>query len=79
MITIKFLGQYKEKAGTDNLLLKEAQYPTLKKVLDALPGMFPALDLTNANIALNQQIVTETALPLKDGDEVAVFPLVSGG
>lgn len=79
MITVKFLGQYKEKAGTDELLLKSHQYSTLKDILDVLPGMFPGLDISGANIALNQQIVTDTALPVKDGDEMAVFPLVSGG
>lgn len=78
MITVKFFGEYKETAGTDELLLKPQGYSTVKDILDIVPGMFKGLDISQANVAKNAKFV-DPSEPVADGDEVAIFPPVSGG
>ena len=51
---------------------------TVRDLLDALAHQIPALARTRGMVAVNQEYVTPEA-PLKDGDEVALIPPVSGG
>jgi molybdopterin converting factor small subunit len=78
MITVKFFGEYKETTGTDELLLKPQGYSTVKDILDIVPGMFKGLDISEAKVAKNAKFV-DPGEQVADGDEIAIFPPVSGG
>ena len=80
LVTVKFFASYREMLGEDQLLLEFEEQVTVGDVLDVLKVRYPALG--------NQGYMPLTACNLKhvskrhalsDGDEVAIFPPVSGG
>lgn len=81
MIKVLFFAQVRELVGTDSLTLA-SDYPDVAALRSALAQRGErwalALDSESLLAAVNQ---TLTALhhPLKDGDEVAFFPPVTGG
>ncbi|BAK10625.1 molybdopterin-converting factor subunit 1 MoaD [Pantoea ananatis AJ13355] len=81
MIKVLFFAQVRELVGTDSLTLA-SDYPDVAALRAALAQRGErwalALDSESLLAAVNQ---TLTALhhPLKDGDEVAFFPPVTGG
>jgi len=81
MIKVLFFAQVRELVGTDSLTLA-SDYPDVVALRAALAQRGErwalALDSESLLAAVNQ---TLTALhhPLKDGDEVAFFPPVTGG
>jgi molybdopterin synthase sulfur carrier subunit len=70
------LGQASENI---DLPAQIANVGQLQALLDARGGAWEALRKTkNLRVAINQQMAAPDA-PLKDGDEVAFFPPVTGG
>ena len=79
-ITVKLFARFKEAAGTGKLDLDLPDGATLADLLAALPEKINNLDLSARQtiLSVNQEFATpDTAL--NDGDEVAIFPPVSGG
>ncbi|GKX54307.1 molybdopterin synthase sulfur carrier subunit [Leminorella grimontii] len=81
MINVVFFAQVRELVGTDTLSLP-AEYATVEALRQALcqrGNRWPlALEPGKLLMAVNQTLVTADH-PLKDGDEVAFFPPVTGG
>ena len=82
MIKILFFGRLREALQSDGLELEPEKIVTVRDVKDSLSIKGPLwedlLDAQNTLIALNQTIVDELAC-VKDGDEIAFFPPVTGG
>lgn len=81
MIQVKFFAQVRELVGESALSLP-ADYPDAEALRAALVARGDkwalALGADSLLVAVNQVLVSlET--PLKDGDEVAFFPPVTGG
>ncbi len=79
-IKVKLFALYREKAGTGELWLDLHDGATVQDALDALNNFLPDMRelLDKAFFALNKRYV-QPQDPLKEGDELAVFPPVSGG
>ncbi len=79
-VTIKLFARLREIAGAGRLERELADGATVGDLLAALRGEFPRLaDVTARTItSVNQEFATPDRL-LHDGDEVAIFPPVSGG
>ncbi len=79
-IAVKFFARYKELAGTAATITELADNSTVSDLLSALEAQFPALKLSPERtlISINQEFGT-AASALANGDEVAIFPPVSGG
>ena len=81
MITVKLFAILKDKAGTSELAVN-SNPPTVSALLKQISGEYPALsDMLSRGgilIAVNQEFAKPDA-PLKDGDEIALMPPVSGG
>lgn len=75
---VRLFASYREAAGTNRLETTLGAPATVRDLLDALAPQIPALARTRGMVAVNQEYVTPEA-PLKDGDEVALIPPVSGG
>ncbi|QTF08928.1 molybdopterin synthase sulfur carrier subunit [Brenneria izadpanahii] len=81
MINVLFFAQVRELTDTESLTLK-AEYATVDDLRQALceRGNRWALALESGKLlaAVNQSLV-DMQHPLRDGDEVAFFPPVTGG
>lgn len=80
-ITVLFFATLKDKVGTNRLSLELTSGPqTLAKLREQLQALYPTLTehFPTAIAAINQEFAFADD-PLKDGDEVAFFPPVSGG
>lgn len=80
LVIVKFFASYREMLGEDQLLLEFDEEVTVGDLLDVLKVRYPALrsqgymPLTACNL---KHVSKRHAL--SDGDEVAIFPPVSGG
>ncbi|CAH6818908.1 molybdopterin synthase sulfur carrier subunit [Vibrio chagasii] len=81
MITVLFFAQTRELVGVDSVEV-DAQFKTIESIRSHLvtqEGKWDiALEEGKLLAALNQSIVPLTT-EVKDGDEVAFFPPVTGG
>jgi len=79
-VTIKLFARLREIAGAGRLERELADGATVGELLAALCAEFPRLADVTARIitSVNQEFATPDR-PLHDGDEVAIFPPVSGG
>lgn len=79
-LTILFFATLKEKAGRPSLPLEIDDGQTVAELKMRLATELPALapHLPTALVSVNQEFAFATDA-LKDGDEVALFPPVSGG
>ncbi|MGL4829327.1 MAG: molybdopterin synthase sulfur carrier subunit [Vibrio sp.] len=81
MIKVLFFAQTRELVGCDSLVVDQS-FPTaeaLRHYLAQQPGKWDlALEPGKLLAAVNQSIVPLDT-PLKEGDEVAFFPPVTGG
>ncbi len=79
-VTIHFFASARELTGereTSITLETDHNLVELKaKLIQTFPGLANRLD--HFLVAVNQEFATEN-IPLKDGDEVGIFPPVSGG
>lgn len=80
-IQLKFFARLREDLGTSELAIPAEQAPTLDALVDWLVREYPRwrepLDGPLLR-AVNQEMVNGDA-PLRAGDEVALFPPVTGG
>lgn len=79
-VTVKLFARLREVVGNGQLVRELEEGATLDDLLQELYAQFPDLRelATRTFIALNHQLATPSS-PLHDGDEVALFPPVSGG
>lgn len=79
-IRVLFFASLAEIAGTRELRVDSAGLTDVKSVFDKFARDFPALETyrPSALFALNSEFAGPGA-PVRDGDEVAFFPPVSGG
>lgn len=79
-VTVKLFARLREVVGSGQLVCDLEEGATLSDLLQALYAQFPDLreDATRTFVALNHQLAVPSS-PLRDGDEVALFPPVSGG
>lgn len=79
-ITIKLFARFKELAGTAKLTTTLSNGATVADVLTLLQKKFAnfPLSMEQTILSVNQEFATLETI-LSDGDEVAIFPPVSGG
>lgn len=79
-ITVKFFARFKELASTQKTTIELPENSTIADLIEVLQSQFSALTLTPEQtlLALNQEFATPENT-LSDGDEMAIFPPVSGG
>lgn len=78
-MTILFFGQCRDIVGAGRASV-EVVTPTAAGVIEAVRGRFPGLGALDGKllIAVNEDYALPDA-PVKAGDDVAIFPPVSGG
>jgi molybdopterin synthase catalytic subunit len=79
-ITLKLFARLREVVGTNNLQYEVADKATIADLIEKLQRDYPPLAQAAAHTiaSLNRDFV-EMDTPLSEGDEVALFPPVSGG
>ena len=79
-VTVKLFARFKEIAGTGKLTEHVAEGATVAQIIDLLSQRFERLPLVAEQtiLSVNQDFATPETV-LQDGDEVAIFPPVSGG
>jgi molybdopterin synthase catalytic subunit len=79
-VTIKLFARLRELVGTGTLEREIADSSTVADVLQTLQKEFPALAQATSRtiIAVNKEFA-DPQTALSEGDEVAIFPPVSGG
>ena len=78
-IRIRLFAGLRDLAGTGNITLALEDDARVADALTALTAHLPALELPDGlTFAVNQHYVAATTL-LRDGDELALIPPVSGG
>ena len=79
-ITVRFFALARDRAGVDQVQLEVPVIATVDSVSKAIGEKYPSVApmLPKVAFAINQSYVTADVL-LKDGDELAVIPPVSGG
>ncbi len=79
-VTVKYFGSVKDEAGTDLEHLELKDGITVSDAISWVKDRHEALRNRKGQVlfALNQNYASEDAA-LKDGDELALFPVVSGG
>lgn len=79
-ITVKLFAILREQAGVSSLLLDLPEHSTvdaaLQQILNSHPVLMPYL--SKSACAVNQAYSTRQTI-LKEGDELALIPPVSGG
>ncbi|MEJ2149594.1 MAG: molybdopterin converting factor subunit 1 [Chloroflexota bacterium] len=80
VITVRFFATLRDRAGDDAVDLVLPGEASVGQLLSRLAENYPALDpaLASALVAVNHEYAFQEDL-LTDGDEVALFPPVSGG
>lgn len=82
MVTVKFFASFREKVGKSEIKLSTGGETTIENVIEALekkiPGLKKLIAEGNAVVALNEEVAAEDAV-VKESDEIAIFPPVSGG
>ena len=79
-VTVKFFATYRDLLGEENLLIEAEDGATVGDILEMLKERYPSLrdqgymPLTACNL---KHVSKRHALA--DGDELAIFPPVSGG
>jgi molybdopterin synthase sulfur carrier subunit len=78
-LTLVFLGRLEDLAGAG-----ERQIPSASSLAEVLAGLEPdlaaALNSAKVRLAVNGKLVSDRgALMLRDGDDLAFLPPVSGG
>ena len=81
MIKVLFFAKYREQLGTESLQL-DNQYSSVQGLIEALKSKGEqwqnVFSQSGLMVAVNQAMAKHDC-PLKDGDEVAFFPPVTGG
>jgi molybdopterin synthase sulfur carrier subunit len=82
-VTVRYFALLRERAGVDaEVVAWDGAAPDVGRLREHLAARAPALAGALRSgallVAVNQEYAT-AATPLRDGDEVAFFPPVSGG
>jgi molybdopterin converting factor subunit 1 len=79
-VTVRLFATLRQLAGLAKLPLDLPDEATVADALAALDGKHPQLSVVKRTIyvAVNQEYARNTQV-LHDGDELAIFPPVSGG
>jgi MoaD family protein len=81
MVRVKFFAGFKERVGKEEMSI-DIEDTTLENLIELLderhPGIKEWVGKNNATIAVNRNVAKLTDI-VKDTDEVAIFPPVSGG
>jgi molybdopterin converting factor subunit 1 len=80
LVTIRLFARLREMAGAAEVRRDLPDGATARTAWDALAGEFPGFDDYSrvVSCAVNEEYA-RLATPLKEGDEVAFLPPVSGG
>ncbi len=81
MVRVRFFAGFREKIGEDELRIETSDI-TLEKLIEILEeqnvGIKELIEKNGATIAVNRK-VAKLSDTVKNSDEVAIFPPVSGG
>jgi molybdopterin synthase catalytic subunit len=79
-VTVKLFARFKEMVGAGTITTEVSANITIAELVKRLSEEFPKLRPTPEQmlLAVNREFATPETV-LKDGDEVAIFPPVSGG
>ena len=79
-VTVRLFAGYREAAGTASVLLELADGATAGLLAERVIRLYPSIgaDPSKLVVAVNQEYADHSRA-LKDGDEVALIPPVSGG
>ena len=80
VITVRFFATLRDRAGDEAVNLELPGETSVRQLLSRLAADYPSLDpaLDSTLVAVNHEFAFQEDL-LADGDEVALFPPVSGG
>ncbi|HYP52811.1 MAG TPA: molybdopterin converting factor subunit 1, partial [Pyrinomonadaceae bacterium] len=80
-LRVLFFGAAREAAGSDELTLEVAAPATAASAFEEVLARLPALRRFGRSllVAVNQEYARARDVEVKDGDELALFPPVSGG
>lgn len=81
-VTVLFFARGRELAGVSQIAVKLQDAADTKQLLKYVLSKYPKLSeiVASTVLSLNQEYLdVDKSVPLKDGDEVAVIPPVSGG
>ena len=79
-VAVKLFAILRDKAGTASIPLELAEGATVVEAVGMLAGLYEGVKpfLARSAYAVNREYVP-AATALKDGDELAIIPPVSGG
>ncbi|WP_457630492.1 molybdopterin converting factor subunit 1 [Oceanithermus sp.] len=77
-VKVRLFANYREIAGLSETGLELEEGATVASARRALEARFPGLDLGGGMAAVNEELARPET-PLRDGDELAFLPPVSGG
>ena len=78
-VSVRFFALYRERAGVSQTEVELPEGSTSEELLRRLRSVYTSLPLSDSVlIAVNSEYASPGA-PLRDGDEVAFIPPVSGG
>ncbi len=77
-VEVRLFAAYREKAGKDRVLLELPEGARVAEAKAHLEALFPGLSLSGGMAAVNQELAGPET-PLREGDELAFLPPVSGG
>ncbi|MCS7207746.1 MAG: molybdopterin converting factor subunit 1 [Dehalococcoidia bacterium] len=79
-VTVRLFALYRERLGTDALILEVPEGARVADLLPVLTRLYPRLLplVENTRVAVNLEFA-ELSQVLQAGDEVALIPPVSGG
>ncbi len=77
-VAVKFFARCREIVGEPHTMIEVENGRRVQDVIDLLINEFPALKDERVIVSLNHNYA-DPGVELKDGDELALFPPVSGG
>lgn len=79
-VEIRLFATMKDKAGQPRIIVEIEEPATVASLLQAVATQFPSLEssVDTALVSVNKAFASEET-PIASGDEVALFPPVSGG
>lgn len=79
-LNVRLFATLKDYAGASQVSVDVGESATVSDLLDSLTRQYPAIEpsLQSILISVNQEYA-ERNQPIRSGDEIALFPPVSGG
>ena len=77
-IKVRLFASCREITGKNEVEIQVKKGETVSGILTVIRQIYPRLSLSDIMVAVNQEFATPGYV-LKDGDEVALLPPVSGG